>query len=133
MAGSQFAPYSVRVVLDETGIVDASCSCPYDWGGLCKDIVAILLAYLHEPGSVREPALEETLSTLGSRLRAIPSPTMTTGGRLEIWVSSCTRTWSATRSPRSKRISKRSPSRASSGRGRRVAPRLGGRGPQKFV
>lgn len=68
VAGSQFSPYGVRVVFDEAGIVDASCSCPYDWGGLCKHIVATLLASSHEPESVRElPALEEALSGLERR------------------------------------------------------------------
>ena len=43
--GSQFAPYGVRVDFDEAGIIDATCSCPYDWDGLCKHIVAALLAY----------------------------------------------------------------------------------------
>ena len=66
MAGRQFAPYGVRVVFDEAGIIDATCSCPYEWGGLCKHIVAVLLAYSHEPESVRElPELEEALSGLG--------------------------------------------------------------------
>ena len=65
VAGSQFVPYEVRVVFDEGGIMEASCSCPYDWGGLCKHIVATLLACVHEPESVRElPALEEVLSGL---------------------------------------------------------------------
>jgi uncharacterized Zn finger protein len=65
VAGSQFAPYGVRVVFDAAGIIDATCSCPYVWGGLCKHIVAALLAYSHEPESVRElPELEETLSGL---------------------------------------------------------------------
>jgi hypothetical protein len=51
VAGSQFAPYGVRVVFDAA-----------EWGGLCKHIVAALLAYSHEPMSVRElPELEETL------------------------------------------------------------------------
>jgi uncharacterized Zn finger protein len=66
VAGSQFAPYGVRVDFDDAGIIDATCSCPYDWGGLCKHIVAALLAYSHEPESVRElPELEEALSGLG--------------------------------------------------------------------
>ncbi|MBA2441366.1 MAG: SWIM zinc finger domain-containing protein [Rubrobacter sp.] len=65
VAGSELAPYEVRVVFDEAGIVESSCSCPYDWGGACKHVVATLLACLHEPESVRElPALEETLSGL---------------------------------------------------------------------
>ncbi len=65
VAGSGFAPYDIRVVFDEAGIVESSCSCPYEWGGLCKHVVAALLARVHEPESVRElPALEETLSGL---------------------------------------------------------------------
>jgi uncharacterized Zn finger protein len=65
VAGSQFAPYGVRVVFDAAGIIDATCSCPYEWGGLCKHIVAALLAYSHDPESVRElPELEESLSGL---------------------------------------------------------------------
>lgn len=66
VAGSDFAPYNVRVSFDEAGITDAACSCPYDWGGWCKHIVAVLLLYVHEPESVGElPALEDTLSELG--------------------------------------------------------------------
>lgn len=65
VAGSEFAPYEVRVVFDEAGVVESSCSCPYEWGGICKHVVATLLARLHEPESVRElPALEDTLSGL---------------------------------------------------------------------
>jgi hypothetical protein len=33
----------------------AFCTCPYDWGGDCKHIVATLLAWLHEPESFRAP------------------------------------------------------------------------------
>jgi uncharacterized Zn finger protein len=71
VAGSDLAPYTVRVSFDEAGITSATCSCPYEWGGWCKHIVAALLACLHEPETVRElPALEETLSTLDrDRLR----------------------------------------------------------------
>ena len=31
--GSEDTPYSVSVELTPTGIADAECSCPYDWGG----------------------------------------------------------------------------------------------------
>ena len=65
VAGSDFAPYNVRVSFDEAGSTDATCSCPYDWGGWCKHIVAALLACVREPEIVQDlPALEETLSTL---------------------------------------------------------------------
>ncbi|WP_258359775.1 SWIM zinc finger family protein [Moorella sulfitireducens] len=45
--GSQDEPYSVGVVLGESGITQAYCSCPR--GGFCKHIVALLLTYIHEP------------------------------------------------------------------------------------
>jgi uncharacterized Zn finger protein len=65
VAGSDFAPYSVRVSFDGTEITSATCSCPYDWGGWCKHIVAVLLTCVREPETIRElPALEETLSDL---------------------------------------------------------------------
>jgi uncharacterized Zn finger protein len=44
--GSGREPYQVRITFDEKGITDAECSCPYDWGGWCKHIVAALLACL---------------------------------------------------------------------------------------
>lgn len=41
--------YKVRAELDEGGVRAASCSCPYDFGGYCKHIVALLLAYARKP------------------------------------------------------------------------------------
>ena len=51
--GSEETPYRVSVDLTPTGIADAECSCPYDWGGDCKHIVALLLTYIHEPAEIR--------------------------------------------------------------------------------
>jgi hypothetical protein len=31
--GSQYEPYQVRIELDETGVVDTACFCPYDHRG----------------------------------------------------------------------------------------------------
>jgi uncharacterized Zn finger protein len=45
--GSSAPSYQMRVQLDSAGIREAKCTCPYDWGGACKHIVALLLAYLH--------------------------------------------------------------------------------------
>jgi uncharacterized Zn finger protein len=45
--GSETLPYRVRVTL-QGGEIDADCTCPYDWGGICKHSVATLLA-LREP------------------------------------------------------------------------------------
>lgn len=49
--------HTYRVTVHEmpSGLV-AYCTCPYNWGGDCKHIVATLLAWLHEPDSFRAPA-----------------------------------------------------------------------------
>ena len=47
--GTSALYYRVRVTLDEAGIRDADCTCPYEFGGYCKHVVALLLAYLHHP------------------------------------------------------------------------------------
>jgi uncharacterized Zn finger protein len=36
--------YSLRVELDENGIISTSCTCPYDGDGDCKHVVALFLA-----------------------------------------------------------------------------------------
>jgi uncharacterized Zn finger protein len=50
-AGTYAPYYRIHVELDEAGIAEASCTCPYEFGGYCKHIVALLLAYLHRPKS----------------------------------------------------------------------------------
>ncbi len=65
VAGSAPEAYAVRVDFDEEGVVDATCSCPYDRGGWCKHIVAALLACLNEPERVEErQPLEDLLAGL---------------------------------------------------------------------
>jgi hypothetical protein len=39
--------YTVRV-WDESGDVGSSCTCPYDWGGVCKHVVAVMLSVLEQ-------------------------------------------------------------------------------------
>lgn len=63
--GSDYDPYQVSVSLGEHGIGYANCTCPYDWGGDCKHIVAVLLAYIHSPEEMEElPSLEAMLADL---------------------------------------------------------------------
>jgi uncharacterized Zn finger protein len=47
--GNESPFYKARVELDEGGVRSASCTCPYDFGGYCKHLVALLLAYTREP------------------------------------------------------------------------------------
>jgi len=63
--GSQYEPYQVQIILDEGGIFDADCTCPYDWGGWCKHIVATALTCLHHPEAIVErPSVEDLLAGL---------------------------------------------------------------------
>lgn len=60
--GSQL--YQPRATLGKGGVVASECTCPYDWGGLCKHQVALLLAYVHEPDSFYAlPPLSEMLAS----------------------------------------------------------------------
>lgn len=58
--GSGYQPYQVQVTVKENTIVTTHCSCPYDWGGYCKHIVAVLLHYIHEPDAIEQ---QEPLAT----------------------------------------------------------------------
>ena len=63
--GSSHLPYQVTFALTAAGISGESCTCPYDWGGACKHIVAALLACLEAPDEIEEhPPLASLLTTL---------------------------------------------------------------------
>ena len=63
--GSLATPYRVRCTFDPPGQISVTCSCPYEWGGWCKHIVATLLACLRAPETIEErPTLESTLEQL---------------------------------------------------------------------
>ena len=66
--GSEVTPYRVSVELTPTGIADTECSCPYDWGGDCKHIVALLLTYVHEPDEIH--SVEPILTAIAEKPRA---------------------------------------------------------------
>ena len=59
--GSEYEPYQVRITFEAKTVESAYCDCPYDWGGWCKHIVAVLVAALHEPDTVKK---RPTLGTL---------------------------------------------------------------------
>ncbi len=63
--GSSAPFYQIRVQLDEGGIQEASCTCPYDWGGYCKHIVALMLTYVHSPDAfIEQKNIKELLGQL---------------------------------------------------------------------
>jgi len=60
--GSQYEPYQVQIELDDTGVVDTMCSCPYDHGGICKHRVAVLLTYIRDGNDISQrPPLSELI------------------------------------------------------------------------
>jgi len=76
-AGTQEPFYQIQVELDQAGIAQTYCSCPYDYGGYCKHIVALLFTYVHHPKRFtlrQEPAelladlSQEDLVTLVTKL-----------------------------------------------------------------
>lgn len=80
--GSDYEPYQARATLTESGVAQMSCTCPYDYGGICKHIVALLLTYVHEPRSFRSvPPLtvllagssrEELIALIGELIKREP-------------------------------------------------------------
>src|SRR5574341_1665968 len=69
--GSEDEPYAVNATLEDHGIAAVSCTCPYDWGGACKHIVALLLMYVYEPQALRVIPPLETLLPKSSREQLI--------------------------------------------------------------
>ncbi len=60
--GSEVAPYDVTIDLHHGGVARTRCSCPYDWGDICKHVVAVLLQYLDAPDAVvKRPSLADVL------------------------------------------------------------------------
>jgi len=51
--GSEAIPYDIEIDLSDDEI-DPFCSCPFDWGGICKHQVTLLLTFLYEPGKFIE-------------------------------------------------------------------------------
>lgn len=62
VAGSTY--YRVSIGFSDRGIQTAKCSCPYDFGGWCKHIVAVLLVGMERPQIEERPSLVEMLEKL---------------------------------------------------------------------
>jgi uncharacterized Zn finger protein len=69
VVGTDWPPYRVRVRLDAANedepVAEAVCTCPYEWGGWCKHVVAVLFEAIGDPEAVAErPPLAETIAAL---------------------------------------------------------------------
>ncbi len=59
-AGQSTPFYDLTIELDDYGVRKAVCSCPFNFPGYCKHIVALLLKYINEPDkfTIRKSASE---------------------------------------------------------------------------
>lgn len=62
--GSTGETYQLSVRINEQGIQRTCCTCPYDYEGLCKHLVALLLAWAHTPEEFYQV---ESLPSSGAR------------------------------------------------------------------
>ena len=63
--GSQGEDYSVQIDFSPQGVISAFCTCPYDWGGWCKHIIATLCYCQKYPDNIKQrPSLEQLLNPL---------------------------------------------------------------------
>jgi uncharacterized Zn finger protein len=88
VAGSSHLPYRVTIELSEAGIVAATCTCPYDWGGYCKHIVAVLLTAVRGAEEIEErPTAAALLANLDAEaLRRLLSDLLARHPELIVWV-----------------------------------------------
>lgn len=88
VSGSSYEPYQVTIELDESGIIAADCTCPYDWGGYCKHIVAVLLTYIRKREKIAErPTPDALLAELDAEtLRGLLSDLLNQRADLIPWV-----------------------------------------------
>jgi len=59
--GSEYEPYYVLLRFDQSGITEATCTCPYDYGDWCKHIVAVALFCMYKPDAIESKAEIATL------------------------------------------------------------------------
>ena len=63
--GSEHRPYQVHISLHSGVFQGAACSCPYEYGGICKHIVAALLECIHHQDRIQEhPSIEDVIDGL---------------------------------------------------------------------
>lgn len=63
--GSEYEPYIVQIRFDEGEIRSTDCTCPYDWGGDCKHIIAALLYLCRRRDDIAQrPAIADLITDL---------------------------------------------------------------------
>jgi uncharacterized Zn finger protein len=86
--GSEFAPYEVSIWLKNGDVGEARCTCPYDWGGHCKHIVAVLLKFADRATQVveRRPITELLCELDQARLIELLAKRVESDPELASWI-----------------------------------------------
>ena len=86
--GSEDEPYIVTVKLTRDSTGEMSCTCPYEWGGACKHVVAALLAYAANEARVPKlQPLTELLAPLSrDRLLSLLTKRLESDPHLASWL-----------------------------------------------
>jgi uncharacterized Zn finger protein len=71
--GNEVAPYQITIQFDAGGISEAKCTCPYDYEGWCKHIVAVALTSIRKPKTIHQRL---SLNELLDRLNHIQTQTL---------------------------------------------------------
>jgi uncharacterized Zn finger protein len=71
--GNEAAPYQITIEFDAGGISEAKCTCPYDYEGWCKHIVAVALTSIRKPATIYQRL---SLNELLDRLNHIQTQTL---------------------------------------------------------
>ncbi len=103
--GSEFEPYQVSIQLHDDGVADAHCTCPYDLGGYCKHIVAVLLKLADgKTRIVKRKTITEALAGLDqAQLIELLEKRAETDSELATWIEAELATTMTARSPRDRR------------------------------
>jgi uncharacterized Zn finger protein len=71
--GNEVTPYQITIQFDAGGISEATCTCPYDYEGWCKHIVAVALTSIRKPETIQQRL---SLNELLDRLNYVQTQTL---------------------------------------------------------
>jgi uncharacterized Zn finger protein len=71
--GNEAEPYQITIEFDAGGVTGATCTCPYDYEGWCKHIVAVALTAIRKPKNIHQRL---SLNELLDRLNHVQTQTL---------------------------------------------------------
>jgi uncharacterized Zn finger protein len=71
--GNEAAPYQITIQFDAGGVSEAKCTCPYDYEGWCKHIVAVALTSIRNLATIQQRL---SLNELLDRLNHVQTQTL---------------------------------------------------------